>query len=58
MAGIQNIINLLGLSSYISITNLIEEFDNERLITSVRCVKILRVGGLVNSASAIESEMV
>ena len=35
-----------------------EEFDNERLNTSVGCVKILRLGGLVNSASGIESEMV
>ena len=38
LAGIQNIIDALGLSSYISIHSLVREFDNERLRNSVRCV--------------------
>ena len=39
VAGIQNIIDCLGLNSYISIDSLIQEFDNERIVYSVRRVK-------------------
>ena len=39
LAGIQNIIDILGLNSYISIDRLVKEFDNERIINSLRCVK-------------------
>ena len=35
---IQNIINSLGLNSYISINMLVKEFDNERIVNSARCV--------------------
>ena len=38
LAGIQKIINSLGLNSYISIDSLVKEFDNERIVNSVRCV--------------------
>ena len=38
LAGIQKIINSLGLNSYISIDRLVKEFDNERIVNSVRCV--------------------
>ena len=39
VAGIQNIIDSLGLNSYSSIDRLVEEFDNERILDSVRCEK-------------------
>ena len=38
LAGIQNMINSLGLNSYISIDRLVKESDNERIVNSVRCV--------------------
>ena len=39
VAGLQNIIESLGLNSLISIDKLVNEFDNERIADSVRCVK-------------------
>ena len=39
VAGIQKIIDSLGLNSYISIDRLVKEFDDERTLTSVKCVE-------------------
>ena len=39
VAGIQGIINNLGLESYISLDKLVIEFDNERIVYSIKCAE-------------------
>ena len=39
VAGLQNIIDSLGLKTYMSIDRLVKEFDNARLVTSVKDVE-------------------